>query len=42
MARRRRKSTTKRAAKCKVTTVNGRRRKLCWNSKGKLTSNRKA
>jgi hypothetical protein len=41
-ARKRRKSTKKKAAKCKVVTVNGRRRKLCWSAKGKLTSNRKA
>jgi len=42
MAARKRRRSTKKAAKCKVVTVNGRRRKLCWNKKGKLTSNRKA
>ena len=32
-------SRKRRAAKCKVVTVCGKRRKLCWDKKGKITSN---
>lgn len=42
MAARKRRKSTKKTAKCKVVTVNGRRRKLCWGKNGKLKSNRKA
>ena len=40
MARRRRKKSA-RAGRCKVVSVNGKRRRICWGRKG-ITSNRKA
>ncbi len=36
MARRR---TRKRTRKCKIVTVCGKRRRLCWSKKGKIVSN---
>lgn len=39
MAKRRKKSA--RASRCKVVSVNGKRRRICWGRKG-ITSNRKA
>ncbi len=39
MAKRRRKTRKRRTRKCKVVTVCGRRRRLCWSAKGKIVSN---
>jgi hypothetical protein len=39
MARRRRKRSTHTAGKCKVYTIRGQRRRLCFSAKGKIKSN---
>jgi hypothetical protein len=39
---RRRRRHHKKAAHCKVVSVGGHRRKMCWSAKGKITSNRPA
>jgi hypothetical protein len=39
MAARRKKRKSHRAGHCKVVTVGGHRRRLCWSKKGKLKSN---
>ena len=41
-ARKSKHSGRRKAAHCKVVTVNGKRRKMCWSKKGKLVSNKAA
>jgi hypothetical protein len=38
MARRKKRRTTKRSGRCKVVSVCGKRRRICWGKKG-ITSN---